>query len=242
MIFSDLRTKATIGRYRLTHSLRDGLYGLLLTTPLKDKVKQFERSYQAKTQERALEQWKKYGTQSPVASDEKHRIIISFGQRFHLPILVETGTYHGDTVEAVKNSFQQIFSIELAPKLFENAKKRFSKDAQVTILLGDSATVLPELLQDIKKPSLFWLDGHYSGDNTASGSLRTPVLIELRHILQHPIVGHVILIDDARYFIGAGDYPTLEELRKYITSLKPGLAFEVKDDIIRIFPSQTFSH
>ena len=77
---------------------------------------------------------------------------------------------------------------------------------------GDSGEILPELLNNINEPILFWLDGHYSAGNTSKGSLNTPIIKELVTIFQHPIKQHIILIDDARLFNGADDYPTSVEV------------------------------
>lgn len=229
----------TIARYRLQHVVRDGLYKGLMATPLKHVVtgamhSDFRRKIGEK---RVAAQWRKYGLQSPMVGQDKQRTIIEYGQRFRLRILVETGTYKGDMVAATKDIFQKIHSIELDQNLFERAKQRFAEDKHISILHGDSAKVLPGILAGLRQPALFWLDGHYSGGETALGGLQTPVLAEVKHILQHAVAGHVILIDDARCFVGVGDYPTLDALQSFIDSLKPGLRFEVQNDIIRVFQS-----
>jgi hypothetical protein len=52
------------------------------------------------------------------------------------------------------------------------------------------------------------------------------------------VAGHVLLIDDARWFDGRAQYPTLEELRAKTALEYPGRITEVKDDIIRIYIPQ----
>ena len=99
---------------------------------------------------------------------------------------------------------------------------------------GDSSKVLPELLDKIKKPCLFWLDGHYSGGITGKGDLNTPILNELKSIFSHQIKDHVILIDDARCFTGEEDYPTIKALKEFVIKNRPDWVFEVRNDIIRI--------
>jgi hypothetical protein len=47
----------------------------------------------------------------------------------------------------------------------------------------------------------------------------------------------VILIDDARFFIGKNGYPTLRELQEFVTRSKPGMQFLTDNEIIRIFPT-----
>ena len=41
---------------------------------------------------------------------------------------------------------------------------------------------VPELVRQLDGPALFWLDGHYSGGDTAKGELDTPVSAELESI------------------------------------------------------------
>jgi hypothetical protein len=53
-------------------------------------------------------------------------------------------------------------------------------------------------------------------------------------IVSHPVAGHVILIDDAREFVGTRDYPTVEQVRQLVAQKHPGAAVEIIDDIIRI--------
>lgn len=166
----------------------------------------------------------------------KRRVVKDFAAKYSLPTLIETGTYFGDMVSAVKNRFKRIYSIELDPVLYQRAKKRFAKFKHITLLQGDSAKVLPKVLADINSPCLFWLDAHYSGGITAKGNKETPIMNELNTILNHPVLDHVILIDDADCFTGKGDYPTLEELRRFALSKNPNLNFAVMLNIIQLYP------
>ena len=104
----------------------------------------------------------------------------------------------------------------------------------INILRGDSSKVLPIILSKIDKPALFWLDGHYSAGITAKGDLNTPILKELKLILNHKIKKNIILIDDARCFVGKDDYPTIAELESFVKKINPNLSFKNEDDIIRI--------
>ena len=62
---------------------------------------------------------------------------------------------------------------------------------------------------------------------------------ELGAIYRHNPTAHVILIDDARHFTGAGDYPSLDELRRLVDEWSPGASIEVADDIIRLHGAKT---
>ena len=106
--------------------------------------------------------------------------------------------------------------------------------------MGDSSRVLSEVLPRITEPCLFWLDAHHSGGVTARGPVDTPIMAELQLIFDARIPRAVILIDDARCFVGENDYPTLDALRQFVLENRPTWAVEVQDDIIRISdPSAT---
>jgi len=83
---------------------------------------------------------------------------------------------------------------------------------------------------------LFWLDGHYSGGDTARGDSDTPVNEELRAIFQPGGPAHIVLIDDARCFGTHPAYPTVEHIKQLVQKLRPGWRVEVAGDSIRIFP------
>jgi hypothetical protein len=183
---------------------------------------------------RILLAWRLAGRPAPPPHLVKQRAIRACAARCRLPILVETGTYRGDMVAAVKDCFERVYSIELGKDLHRLAQERFAGDPRVRILQGDSGEVLRGLLPQIDRPALFWLDSHYSDADTARSGLITPIRRELEHILAHPLAGrHVIVIDDARLFRGEDDYPTLAELRALLAAAEFA-GFEVRDDIIRI--------
>lgn len=186
-------------------------------------------------QRRLYREWGKRGKPVPPPHLVKQMTLKEYAKKFNLHIFVETGTYRGDMVNAVKDVFDEIFSIELGPELCQKARKRFADAKHVTILLGDSGEALKDVLTQITKPCLFWLDGHYSAGITARGNKETPVEQELAHIFNHPMAhDHVILIDDAQYFTGQGDYPGIQPLKELAKSAGFD-GFEVKDDMIRIW-------
>ena len=178
--------------------------------------------------------WERQGRPSPPPHIVKEELIKDYAKTFNTQILIETGTYLGDMVHAMKKSFSRIISFELDPNLATQAQQRFVNDPHIEIVEGDSGKLLDEHLATINEPCLFWLDGHYSGGITAKGALETPIKNELTAILSHPVDGHVILIDDARCFTGENDYPTLDELKTLVAEHKPNYKFSVEHDAIRI--------
>ncbi len=168
--------------------------------------------------------------------ERKHAVIRAHAERYAPKIFIETGTFMGDTLAAVRDRFERLYSIELSDSLFRRAKARFAGDPNILLAHGDSARALPRLLAHIDRPCLFWLDGHFSGGVTAKGEKSTPVIEELEGILSHPVRGHVILIDDARDFNGTDDYPGLEALRELVDASPGHWRFEVREGIIAILP------
>ena len=137
-------------------------------------------------------------------------------------------------IHTVKKKFKRIYSIELNEALFRNARKRFVKNNHISIIYGDSTVQLKEILPNIDKPCLFWLDAHYSGEGTAKGDLQTPIMEEMNLILNHSNLKPIILIDDARMFIGKNDYPSIEKIKNLVFKNHKDWLFIIKDDIIRI--------
>jgi len=185
---------------------------------------------------KAIAAWESAGRPVPPPHAYKQRVLRDCSRAHGARVMVETGTYLGDMLEALREDFGQVYSIELDRELHERAVRRFAGRRNVSILCGDSATVLPRLLDSISHPALFWLDGHFSAGITARGDKDTPVVAELEAIARHPVRGHVVLIDDARCFDGSHDYPSLQEIREFASRHWPDHTFEVKDDIIRILP------
>jgi len=166
----------------------------------------------------------------------KENTVRFYGKKTNFQTFIETGTFLGDMILAVKNKFEKIYSIELSNKLHSRAKEYFKKNKHITCLQGDSGIELQKLLGKINNPCLFWLDAHYSGGITAKGTLDTPIVKELEYIFNHPCEGHLILIDDARFFVGKDGYPEISELESYVKKQKIDYTFFVKNDIIHIVP------
>lgn len=168
---------------------------------------------------------------------QKQAVIREFAQKYGVQYLVETGTCHGDMVAAMQKEFKKIISIELADQFYREVCERFQGVANVELIHGDSARKLPEVVARLEGPAIFWLDGHYSGGDTARGDNDTPVNEELRAIFKPGAPDHIVLIDDARCFGTDPSYPSLDQLRQAVQTLRPGWNFEVAGDSIRIFPN-----
>lgn len=185
--------------------------------------------------EKQLLEWERNGKQSPPPHILKQKVILEYQKKYGLEILIETGTYLGEMVEAQKNNFKKIFSIELSTLLFAKAKRRFRKFPHIKIIYGDSSMELNSLVPLLEQPALFWLDGHYSAGITVMGQKECPVEEELNIILNSHFP-HVILIDDARMYNGTHDYPSISQIKSIINSAGKFYDIEVINDIIRLSP------
>lgn len=171
--------------------------------------------------------------------EQRRQILREFGQRFALRIFIETGTNDGGTPWELKDDFRSIFTIELGDKPYREAVAKFADYPHIMCMHGDSAVVLPQVLANIDEAALIWLDGHWSGGDTARGSQDTPVLDELRSIFATGR-DHVVLVDDARLFDGMPlhdeqpNWPHIDEVRKLAG--ENGYFFELEDDIVRLVP------
>lgn len=175
--------------------------------------------------------WQLHKAPTPPPHKIKQFAIAECGKKYGSKILVETGTFRGDMLEAQKKNFDKLYSIELSTEFWETAKKRFKNDSNITLLQGDSGDVLPKLAPTLDQPTLFWLDGHYCGSNTALSSIECPIYAELDAVFNNN-KGHAILIDDARMFVGKRDYPTMPELIAYVKKTAPEYSVSIVDDII----------
>ncbi len=162
----------------------------------------------------------------------KQKVVREYGEKFGLRTLVETGTYYGEMVAAMKNRFDQIYSIEFVAALADRAKRKFAGNSHIRIFRGDSRVVIPDVLALLQGPALFWLDaGYYGWVGVRTNEQRLSA--ELEMILSHPY-RHVILLDDARGLTGKDGIPSVEDVKAYVESTFLERSVEVKYDIMRI--------
>lgn len=190
-----------------------------------------QRIYHSKKNKSQISKWIKQGKPIPAPHAIKQELVTKYAKKHNISTLVESGTYLGDMIWAQQNNFQKIYTIELSRFLWKSAKQRFKKSTHIEFIYGDSGKIMPTLIRDLPEKSLFWLDGHYSGGITARGDKDCPITEEVKAILSSNIE-HVLLIDDARYFIGERDYPTIKGLSAYILSIYPKSSIAMENDCI----------
>ena len=129
-------------------------------------------------------------------------------------IFVETGTDKARTIIfllSLHTHFKKIHSIELQedrqaynsqylPSQITAAKEQAPEweEPDIDLHIGPSQEVLPEILQNITTPTVFFLDAHHSGEGSGGEeySLEEIIENELHTILTHTVPNHPIIIDD----------------------------------------------
>jgi len=128
-------------------------------------------------------------------------------------VVVETGTYHGDSSRCFAGAGFPVHTIEVSEQL---AARVFPGLRRIGVVChqGDSASVLPGLLVAIADEGTedvnFWLDGHWSGGVTStSPTHETPIVAELAAIAEarRRFRRLVVAVDDFRCFGNDAAYP-----------------------------------
>lgn len=176
------------------------------------------------------------GQKLPLPYLLKRGLIARLAVRSGSKILVETGTYMGDTPWQLRHLFDKVWSVEVHPPLAELARERFKSIPQVSIVEADSRHALKEIVPQIDKPVIYWLDGHYSGGLTGMGEAVCPIFAELDTVFAQTKHPFVILIDDARLFGQEDGYPTLQELKDYLDRLPSPPWVWMESDVIFVLP------
>ncbi len=182
--------------------------------------------------------WQKHNFPKPPPPKVKQLFLSKYAKEFGCKILVETGTYKGEMISAQLKNFTEIHSIELSDKYYQDALITFKEEPHVHLHKGDSGLVLPNLAPTLKSKTIYWLDGHYCGGVTAKSDVECPIYAELDAVFSSGDY-HVVLVDDARDFVGKNDYPTIQELKNYLLNMKHPYTLEVESDIIKILPNNS---
>jgi hypothetical protein len=125
---------------------------------------------------------------------------------------IETGTYLAATASWAAQHFDRVISIEADRELYDAARKRLASHANVDLRLGRSQDVLATLIPKLSQPALIWLDAHWCGGDVAvAGDDQECPLLEEIAAIDAGMIQHLILIDDARFFLNPPPPPHKRE-------------------------------
>lgn len=131
-------------------------------------------------------------------------------------VFIETGTYKGSTILNMVPLFDELHTIEFGKEIYEDLINRYG-ESKINFHNGDSAEKLSEILKNIDKKVLFFLDAHYSGGDTAGSWENVPLLKELEAIIEwgKPCV---VIIDDVRIFNTACLNVSIDSVKSIVNS------------------------
>lgn len=154
-------------------------------------------------------------------------IVLELARMANATVFVETGTCHGATARWAAEHFTAVYTVERSVELYTRHEKWLRELKGVTPLLGDSREKLPAIVAGLgARTAVHWLDGHWSGGNTAGEGDECPLLAELACLAGRR--QDIILIDDARLFLSSPPRP-------YQCEQWPGIA----DIIDALGPAET---
>jgi hypothetical protein len=172
------------------------------------------------------------------------QIVIDLARLNGSTVFVETGTFYGGTTRWAANHFEIVHTIERAESLYNLHSRELSQIKGVKPHLGDSRNVLPQIVKDIRgQRAVYWLDGHWSGGETAGEFDECPLLDELACLAN--CTQDIILIDDARLFLCAPPLPhnpsqwaTISEIFNVLPLSAKKSFVQIVDDVIFIIPDE----
>lgn len=151
-------------------------------------------------------------------------------------IVIETGTYKGDGVQAALDAgFAKVYSIEVSPELHAESKARFKGQDQVVLYCADSTDILWRMIGMFDERMTFVLDAHFlSWSKDTAGRkeqlAELPLIQELEIIAEHHIKTHTIIIDDVRLFGAFGT--DIEAVKKLLLEINPDYTISLIDGVI----------
>lgn len=124
----------------------------------------------------------------------------------NIPFFVETGTAGGESVRQAYSWFRKCWTVEI---VLGRAPTSGGGD-NIEWLQGNSPVVLEKIIDEIAPQELdtvFWLDAHYSDPTPNESNIpECPLFNELDAIARYREHA-IIIIDDARLYMGQPPYP-----------------------------------
>ena len=168
-------------------------------------------------------------------------IVLEFKEKGQLRNFIETGTYKGGSSFWAAQHFDKVYTIEIDPAISKETSSRQDCPKNIQFYIGNSKDVLPELVKEIKAPSLFWLDGHWCNISEIGKELECPLIDEIKALKDFG--NSVILIDDARAFLGPlppphddSQWPRIDEVFLLLKRQFPENLVTIADDVIYCIP------
>ena len=142
---------------------------------------------------------------------------------------IETGTYLGGTAYRCSKVFAAVYTIELNPDLARKARENLSSCRNVEVIEGDAVIELDNVLRErgVERATVF-LDGHFSGGNTACGAVAEPAIEVIDVLARHRHRINGIVIDDFRNFGVEPGHPAKSRMLHALETNFPETQFTIR--------------
>ncbi len=158
----------------------------------------------------------------------KYRQILAVARDTGADVLFEVGTFRGITTRRCARHFKKVWTVELDPTLCAEARGYLKGCPNVTVLEGDGLIELRKFLKTTEARRLVvFLDGHFSGGETACGDLPEPALEEIAVLAEHREAICGFIVDDFREFGTQPGFPAKWELIHSIETLFGAHGYEL---------------
>lgn len=174
-------------------------------------------------------------------------IISEFLKEIQINTLVELGTAGGASAKEAAKHFKEVITIELN----ENRPEYDVSLVNIKWLIGNTIDILPGLVngfikykEDYKSEDdheyvLFFVDSHFDGDKPAGSKNKDCYLLEELEIISRYSQDAIVIIDDARLFMGnppqpndASQWPSIQSIFKLFSEKYPYHFTTIIDDYI----------
>lgn len=173
-------------------------------------------------------------------------LILAIQKEFRYKNFIETGTYLGNTAIWASDYFETIYTIEINHEISQKAFFNAREKQNINFIIGDSSKELGVISSSLKGPNIYWLDGHWCQE-VPKISFECPLINELNSIVARP--DDLILIDDARFFMGvvpfphdSSNWPRIDEVLLMLRSKYPEHRIVIDLDIIMCFPLDVYKY
>jgi hypothetical protein len=119
-------------------------------------------------------------------------------KKYKIKTVVETGTYHGKTTEALASICDNVYSIEINTELYNEVYKKIKDNKRIKLFNMTTINFLKENIPNFIQPILFFLDAHKMEReyNTFHlNSINEPLLDELNIIGENKIKPIIVIHD-----------------------------------------------
>lgn len=145
-------------------------------------------------------------------------------------VFIETGTHRADTTRSAQEVYEIVETIELSDAFYRAAVAQYGGQG-IRFHHGDSATLLPKILEGYREPVCVYLDAHWHPSKGIVGKDAFPLWCELTTLALRPYPD-IVVVDDVHSFGQVKPTPEWQDVvpNRITDALGRVLASTVYDD------------